>query len=63
MRKENIERAIKRGIGELDGGNVEELIYEGYAFGGVAVICDIVTDNRNRTASEVRAIFQSLEEF
>lgn len=57
MPKENIERAIKRGIGELDGGDVEELIYEGYAFGGVAVICDIVTDNRNRTASEVRAIF------
>lgn len=57
MPKENIERAIKRGVGELEGGNVEELIYEGYAVGGVAVICDILTDNRNRTASEIRAIF------
>ena len=52
-----MERAIKRVVGELDGGNLEELTYEAYAFGGDAVVCEIVTDNRNRTASEVRAIF------
>jgi|LakMenE01Jun11ns_1017448.scaffolds.fasta_scaffold8209897_1 transcriptional/translational regulatory protein YebC/TACO1 len=57
-----MERAIKRVVGELDGGNLEELTYEAYAFGGDAVVCEIVTDNRNRTASEVRSIFQSLEE-
>lgn len=55
--KENIERAIKRGIGELDGGNVEEVLYEGYGPSGVAVMCDIMTDNRNRTAPELRKIF------
>ena len=55
--KENIERAIKRGIGELDGGNVEETLYEGYGPGGVAIMCDIMTDNRNRTAPEIRKIF------
>lgn len=55
--KDNIERAIKRGIGELDGGNVEETLYEGYGPGGVAVMCDIMTDNRNRTAPEIRKIF------
>lgn len=55
--KDNIERAIKKGIGELDGGNVEETIYEGYGPAGVAVMCDIMTDNRNRTAPEVRKIF------
>ena len=51
MPKDNIERAIKKGTGELDGGNVDEVIYEGYGAGGVAVMCDIMTDNRNRTAS------------
>lgn len=55
--KDNIERAIKRGIGELDGGNVEETLYEGYGPGGVAIMCDIMTDNRNRTAPEIRKIF------
>lgn len=55
--KENIERAIKRGIGELDGGNVEETLYEGYGPAGVAIMCDIMTDNRNRTAPEIRKIF------
>ncbi len=55
--KENIERAIKRGTGELDGGNVEETLYEGYGPGGVAIMCDIMTDNRNRTAPEIRKIF------
>ena len=55
--KENIERAIKKGTGEIDGGNVEEILYEGYGPAGVAIMCDIMTDNRNRTAPEVRKIF------
>lgn len=55
--KENIERAIKRGTGELDGGNVEETLYEGYGPAGVAIMCEIMTDNRNRTAPEIRKIF------
>lgn len=55
--KDNIERAIKKGIGEIDGGNVEEILYEGYGPAGVAVMCDIMTDNRNRTAPEIRKIF------
>lgn len=55
--KDNIERAIKKGIGEIDGGNVEETLYEGYGPGGVAIMCDIMTDNRNRTAPEIRKIF------
>ncbi len=58
MPKDNIERAIKKGTGELDGGNVEEVIYEGYGPGGVAVMCDIMTDNRNRTAPELRKLFE-----
>jgi len=58
MPKENITRAIKRGIGELDGGNLEETLYEGYGAGGVAIICEIFTDNRNRTAPEIRKIFE-----
>lgn len=57
--KDNIERAIKKGIGELDGGDVEETLYEGYGPGGVAIMCDIMTDNRNRTAPEVRKIFDN----
>ncbi len=57
MPKDNIERAIKKGTGELDGGNIEEVVYEGYAVAGVAVMCDIMTDNRNRTAPEIRKIF------
>ncbi|MBC8871155.1 MAG: YebC/PmpR family DNA-binding transcriptional regulator [Planctomycetes bacterium] len=56
--KDNIARAIKKGTGELDGGNVEEVIYEGYGPAGVAVMCDIMTDNRNRTAPEVRKLFE-----
>jgi YebC/PmpR family DNA-binding regulatory protein len=58
MPKDNIERAVKKGTGELDGGNFEEVLYEGYATGGVAVLCDIMTDNRNRTAPEIRKIFE-----
>lgn len=57
--KDNIERAIKRGSGEgSDGANFEEIIYEGYGVAGVAVMCDILTDNRNRTAPELRKIFE-----
>lgn len=58
MPKDNIERAIKKGTGELDGGNIEEIVYEGYGPAGVAVMCDIVTDNRNRTAPEMRKLFE-----
>lgn len=57
MPKDTIERAIKKGTGELDGGNLEEIVYEGYGAGGVAVMCDLMTDNRNRTAPEIRKIF------
>jgi YebC/PmpR family DNA-binding regulatory protein len=57
MPKDNIERAIKKGTGELEGGDVEETVYEGYGPSGVAIMCDIMTDNRNRTAPEVRKIF------
>jgi YebC/PmpR family DNA-binding regulatory protein len=56
--KENILRAIKRGTGELEGGNLEEVIYEGYGAGGVAILCEVLTDNRNRTASEIRKVFE-----
>lgn len=56
--KDNINRAIKRGTGELDGGNLDEVLYEGYGPGGVAVLCEILTDNRNRTASEIRKVFE-----
>lgn len=58
MPKDNIERAVKKGTGELEGGNIEELLYEGYGPAGVAVLCDIVTDNRNRTAPEMRKLFE-----
>lgn len=58
MPKDNIERAIKKGTGELDGGNLEEVLYEGHGPSGVAVICEILTDNRNRTAPEIRKIFE-----
>jgi YebC/PmpR family DNA-binding regulatory protein len=57
MSKDTIERAVKRGSGELDGDNVEEIRYEGYAPGGVAVMADCMTDNRNRTVAEVRHAF------
>jgi YebC/PmpR family DNA-binding regulatory protein len=57
MPKDTIERAIKRGSGGEDGANYEEVRYEGYGPGGVAIIVDALTDNRNRTASEVRSIF------
>ena len=58
MPKDNIERAVKRGTGELEGGTLDEVLYEGYGPGGVAVMCEILTDNRNRTAGEIRKIFE-----
>ena len=58
MPKDNIQRAIRTGTGELKGGNLEESLYEGYAAGGVAVMCEILTDNKNRTAPEIRKIFE-----
>jgi YebC/PmpR family DNA-binding regulatory protein len=57
MTKDAIDRAIKRGIGENDGANYESIMYEGYAPGGVAMLVDSLTDNRNRTASDVRTAF------
>src|ERR1700735_5007814 len=57
MPQENIKRAIQRGTGEIEGANYEEISFEGYGPGGVAVICDTMTDNRNRTVSEVRFAF------
>ncbi|MEJ2664415.1 MAG: YebC/PmpR family DNA-binding transcriptional regulator [Spirochaetia bacterium] len=56
MPKDNIERAIKKGTGDLDGVNYEELVYEAYGPGGVALLIEILTDNKNRTAAEVRNI-------
>ncbi len=57
MPKENIERAIKKGTGELEGVNYEELVYEGYGPGGVAMMLEVMTDNKNRTVADVRHIF------
>ena len=57
MPKNNIERAIKKGTGELEGVSYEEVTYEGYGPGGVAVLVETITDNRQRTVAEVRHIF------
>lgn len=57
MPNDTIKRAIQRGTGELEGVNYEELVYEGYGPGGVAVLCNCLTDNKNRTVSDVRSIF------
>ena len=57
MPKDTIERAIQRGAGGSEGDSYESILYEGYAPGGVAVICTILTDNRNRTAADLRYIF------
>ncbi|MDI6771077.1 MAG: YebC/PmpR family DNA-binding transcriptional regulator [bacterium] len=57
MPSDNIHRAVARGSGELAGADYETVVYEGYAPGGVAVLVEALTDNRNRTASEVRAVF------
>jgi YebC/PmpR family DNA-binding regulatory protein len=56
--KENILRAIKRGTGESEGAALEEVVYEGYGAGGVAILCEVLTDNRNRTAPEIRKVFE-----
>lgn len=55
--KENIQRAIQKGLGTLDGANYEELTYEGYGPGGVAIMVEVMTDNRNRTAADMRHLF------
>ncbi|MBE6349140.1 MAG: YebC/PmpR family DNA-binding transcriptional regulator [Spirochaetaceae bacterium] len=57
MPKDNIERAIKKGTGELGGATYEEMLYEGYGPGGVAVLVEVLTDNKNRAAANVRNIF------
>lgn len=57
MPNENISRAVKKGTGELDSETLEEIVYEGYAPAGVAVMLEIATDNRNRTAPDIRHIF------
>jgi YebC/PmpR family DNA-binding regulatory protein len=57
MPKDNIERAIKKGTGELEGGQLTEGSYEGYAAGGIAVVVKVLTDNKNRSISEVRHAF------
>ncbi|HCC36570.1 MAG TPA: YebC/PmpR family DNA-binding transcriptional regulator [Treponema sp.] len=56
MPKDNIDRAIKKGTGELEGVNYEELIYEAYAPGGVAIFIEVLTDNKNRAAADIRNI-------
>jgi YebC/PmpR family DNA-binding regulatory protein len=58
MPKDNVERAIKRGTGELEGATYEEITYEGYGPGGVALIVETMTDNSNRTTPEIRHIFE-----
>jgi len=57
MPNDNIERAIKKGTGENETGTIEEIVYEGYAPGGVAVLVETATDNRNRTAADMRCLF------
>ncbi len=57
MPADNIKRAIMRGTGELEGGQIDEILYEGYGPGGAAVLVNVATDNRNRTVSEVRHLF------
>src|SRR3954452_17154917 len=60
MTNDAIDRAIKRGAGGDDGGTYEAITYEGYAPGGVAILIDVLTDNRNRTGSDIRTIFSKL---
>ena len=57
MPAENIKRAIMRGTGELEGGQIDEIMYEGYGPGGAAVLVNVATDNKNRTVSEIRHMF------
>jgi YebC/PmpR family DNA-binding regulatory protein len=56
MPKDNIDKAIKKGTGELEGYNLEEIVYEGYGPAGVAIMIDVMTDNKNRTTAELRSI-------
>ncbi len=58
MPKDNIERAINKGLGNIEGASYEAVVYEGYGPGGVAIMVEALTDNRNRTASEIRKIFE-----
>lgn len=58
MPKENIEKAIKRGTGDLEGVSFDEIMYEGYGPGGVAVLVEVTTDNRNRTNGEIKKVFE-----
>jgi YebC/PmpR family DNA-binding regulatory protein len=60
MTNDAIDRAVKRGAGLTDGANYEALTYEGYAPGGVALLVDVLTDNRNRTGADVRNVFNKL---
>ena len=60
MPQSNIERAIKKGTGEIEGGNFESILYEGYGPGGIAIIVEVMTENRNRTASDIRNILTRL---
>lgn len=60
MTRDTVERAAKRGAGETDGDNVEEIRYEGYGPGGAAILVDCMTDNRNRTVAEVRHAFSKM---
>jgi len=60
MPKDNIERSIKKGTGDIDGVHYEEIIYEGYGPGGAAVLVECLSDNKNRTAGEVRHIFTKM---
>ncbi|HMF75460.1 MAG TPA: YebC/PmpR family DNA-binding transcriptional regulator [Bryobacteraceae bacterium] len=60
MPADNIKRAIMRGTGELEGGQIDEILYEGYGPGGAAVLVNVATDNRNRTVSEVRHLFSKM---
>ncbi|NQU95152.1 MAG: YebC/PmpR family DNA-binding transcriptional regulator [Candidatus Omnitrophica bacterium] len=57
MPAENVDRAIKKGTGELEGVNYEEVVYEGYGPGGIAIMVDVLTDNKNRASSDIRNIF------
>ena len=57
MPSDNIKRAVMRGTGELEGGQIDEILFEGYGPGGAAVLVNVATDNRNRTVSEIRHLF------
>jgi len=57
MPKDNIDRAIKKGTGELEGYNLEEITYEGYGPGGVAILVNVMTDNKNRAVADIRHLF------